>query len=524
MIERAIEHWLTNTNERGYEIPYCQVLISQGHKVMHMSSHGGTEQGKDIITLNKSNRPCAFQLKTGRIDKEVLRTLHGELTELVTMPIRFPGIPQSKHYAYFVTNGELNDIAMNDIDALNEGFKKNGYPIVQVITKGQLLQEFIEAQGKFLPTDIPDFHRFLELLLHDGKDMLPKNQIALLIESILMAEYKRPKTALPRAISSSLLLTGYALGNQYTSNNHVAIMEAWVLMASYIMGVSEKYQLPLKSYQEPLNLSMLGMKSALEMLRKESIDQNSFVEEYQLLYDGIVYRTRITMVLGFLSAAAIGRKIAGESNWVDKELDDLIEGYLPYIQICGESALPFVYMIARYCGSRIRPLLDESLVLSALDGILSANAPHAKGKGIPDPYHSMEECLRLSVGLVDEERTENHNCMSYTLPSLVEFLASRIWRQALRMRWKSISKIQFEEFIPDQPWELFRWHNNTGSVTVRFPQKKQSWSELRQVYKEIDDTKLPLGVKTFPELLPVFLCVYPHRFTLNMSRYLNSLL
>ena len=51
MIERAIENWLTKTNERNYQAAFCQVLMHKGHRVLYSSSHGPMEQGKDIITV-----------------------------------------------------------------------------------------------------------------------------------------------------------------------------------------------------------------------------------------------------------------------------------------------------------------------------------------------------------------------------------------------------------------------------------------------------------------------------------------
>ena len=33
MIERVVENWLTSTNERGYEVPFCQLLLSQGYRM-----------------------------------------------------------------------------------------------------------------------------------------------------------------------------------------------------------------------------------------------------------------------------------------------------------------------------------------------------------------------------------------------------------------------------------------------------------------------------------------------------------
>ena len=68
MIERAIENWLINTNEKNYQVPFCQVLISQGHEILDISTHGRLEFGKDIISKDKKGVIHGYQLKTGNID------------------------------------------------------------------------------------------------------------------------------------------------------------------------------------------------------------------------------------------------------------------------------------------------------------------------------------------------------------------------------------------------------------------------------------------------------------------------
>ena len=81
MIERVVENWLTNANERQYQIPFCQVLAAEGETVVYISPHGQREQGKDVITLGRGrNRvPRAYQLKAGRVTLKDWREYHGEI-------------------------------------------------------------------------------------------------------------------------------------------------------------------------------------------------------------------------------------------------------------------------------------------------------------------------------------------------------------------------------------------------------------------------------------------------------------
>jgi hypothetical protein len=68
LIDRVIENWLSSINERQYQIPFCQVLETEGERVVYISSHGPQELGKDIVTIASDGLPSAYQLKAGAID------------------------------------------------------------------------------------------------------------------------------------------------------------------------------------------------------------------------------------------------------------------------------------------------------------------------------------------------------------------------------------------------------------------------------------------------------------------------
>ena len=104
MIERAIENWLTNTTERSYQLPFCQVLLHKGHRVIDISKHGPMERGKDIVTISPDGTPCAWQLKTGKINTRTWREIKGEVMEMIELPITHPSVDKSVlHRSYLVT-------------------------------------------------------------------------------------------------------------------------------------------------------------------------------------------------------------------------------------------------------------------------------------------------------------------------------------------------------------------------------------------------------------------------------------
>ena len=180
MIERAIENWLTKTNERNYQAAYCQVLMHQGHRVLFSSSHGPMEQGKDIITLGPDGWCHAYQTKTGDIGLAEWRSIAGEIQELIELPVDYPGVDKTQiHRAYLVTNGSIKDPVRVQITDRNEDNERKNrqYAQLDVIARDSLLKSFVDAQGRFVPHELPDMRAFLELYLDDGRGMLHKDKL-----------------------------------------------------------------------------------------------------------------------------------------------------------------------------------------------------------------------------------------------------------------------------------------------------------------------------------------------------------
>ena len=156
MIERAIENWLTKTNERNYQAAFCQVLMHQGHRVLYSSSHGPMEQGKDIITVGPNGEYYAYQTKTDDVGLSEWRSIEGEVHELMELPINYPGVDKSKmHKAYLVTNGTITDpVRVQIADRNEDNLRKNRqYAQLEVICKDSLLKSFVDAQGRFVPRE-----------------------------------------------------------------------------------------------------------------------------------------------------------------------------------------------------------------------------------------------------------------------------------------------------------------------------------------------------------------------------------
>jgi hypothetical protein len=274
VIERAIENWLTRTNERNYQAALCQVLMHQGHRVLHSSVHGPMEQGKDIITIGPDGECHAYQNKTGDIGLTEWRGISGEIQELVELPVDYPGVDKSKpHRAHLVTNGSITDPVRTQINDRNEdNVRKNRrYAPLEVITRDSLLKSFVDAQGRFVPRDLPDMRAFLELYLEDGRGMLPKEKLFAVLECSSFSGKPVKKSDAMDAITSSLVIVSYLLNSFEAAGNHYAMAEGWSILASCIARYAARHALPADQWRQSLDLVMAEMEANLALLRKEAM-------------------------------------------------------------------------------------------------------------------------------------------------------------------------------------------------------------------------------------------------------------
>jgi hypothetical protein len=125
VIERVVENWLTSSNERQYQIPFCQLLAAEGETILHISTHGPMEQGKDVISRGRDGSIRAYQLKGGRLTQKDWRKYKSELDELVVYPVEHPSIRTRKlHHPFLVTNGSVADTVINSIRSANKAWSR----------------------------------------------------------------------------------------------------------------------------------------------------------------------------------------------------------------------------------------------------------------------------------------------------------------------------------------------------------------------------------------------------------------
>lgn len=520
MIERVVENWLISANERQYQIPFCQVLASEGETVIYISPHGALEQGKDVITIGTDKVPRAYQLKAGKITLRVWQDNKGEVEELVTLPISHPSVRSRRpHQAYLVTNGPIADTVLNRIQAANTVWRRYNSKPLRPIAGSELVARFVRAHGSFLPRETKDFSSFLELIVEGGRGPLNKKRFSSFLESIL--PISASESVLPRdvgrAVSSAALLTSYVLQGYERAGNHWAVFEGWIVVASTILGTACRHGTARKWWEESFELCELAAVRALESLCDECETNRTRFTQGDPFSDGDFYPLRITILAGTLSSLNLYHRLKCEGSRSRRFVQDFVTGYMKHVQVWGESAAPYLTMIALELEQHGAHSSSEGLIGQLVATILALNG--SKGRGLPNPYYEPEDALRLLSGM-DPNNPEIFTGHSYSLEALVEFLARRWRRRMLEHFWEKITRLQFTWFQPESAAEWFRWRAESGSLDQRMPNAPQSWADLLYA-AENGPASVPEWLSARPAFAVFFCLVFPQRFGVAVLRLID---
>jgi hypothetical protein len=518
MLEKVIENWLTNTDERGYQAPFCQLLTLKGHKVVHVATHGPFEQGKDIITIDSQGKPCAFQLKVGDISLDRWRQIRPEVDELLDIPISHPSISKSvPHESYFITTGNFSDPVRREIDDRNEQLKRDKKPVLHTCVKGELLQEFLGASTEFLPREITDIQSFLNLYTRNGTYPLPKKEFTDFLSIISPPNQEYTKNSLVRAAASNLVFSAYVLSPYERARNHWALSEEWVTNAAYLMALAEKHG-AYGELKPSIDLAIGSAERSLADLQEESLKSPDLIQNG--LWDGMFYPFRATILCGYLSAYRLYLLLMGREDWRDDRVGSFYELYKNDLRLFGEGAIPcflslFLYLLKTGNEEGARKILTD-----IIRGLVYAN--QKQKTGLINPYYEPETVIRHHMGLLDEPITESFPNRSYSLGSLIALAAKHGLRELLAQQWRPISHIETSEFNPGSPWETFLYRAEHGRIESRFPNQTQSWAKLVEEARQITADEVPTGFSKYPQFALLLLLVFPHRLRPDFAKFLDA--
>jgi hypothetical protein len=525
-LEKAIENWLTKTNEIGYQLPFCQALLGEGFSICHISKHNAFEQGKDIIALDSYGDAHVFQLKKGNITSAKWRNeVKAEIEELIDLTIVHPSVNKNrKHTSYLVTNGYLEDTVRLTIDNLNAGKWKDN-PL-RVIVGGELLQKFLKVSRDFVPQEISDYRSFLDQYFADGRELVNESRFSKFIVEVLQLGNTnlRPEER-KRNIAAAILYTSYVIGPFKAEQNYVSIMQTLGLLAAHILALAERYNLDERYWKSSFDLVWAEIKNNGTALEQQ-IDAGGLVDMVNSWWDGEVGPFRRHIAVSYLFAFKLAQIIEGDPDGQTINADRFFAKLRGALNVWGETSFIAYILLFEYVKKSRPQDGDENiqLLIGALLGIIMGNGRKSVGV-LPSPYYTATTILKARFNQLDAPIEETFRCRSSLIKPIIDLLTRQDRRAELEQLWREITYLSQERFVPQENWQNYLWRcaEGEGKTYSEFPNQTQSWEELVKDAAKVDDDLIPPALQGHPYFLPLFLLVYPHRANANFVKFLDVL-
>jgi len=522
MLERVVERWLIEANERSLEGPFAQLLASEGHHVIHLSRHGPFEQGKDLLTVSPSGTPCAFQLKAPG-NRLTLRQWEGflpQINRLVEVPIVHPSLDSAApREVFLVVNGDLDEEVREEISRRNEDWLRRGHPTLGIVVRGQILSRLLALHTPFWPQRLSTERDLLQLYLADGTAPIKKRALSAFLHSVA-GDGPLTNAQARRALSNTALLTAYACSPHERASNHVAVHEGWLTYFGFLAALVERLDLSEDIYDQQLALCLDACLHCLDLLAEELATRSSLVEGNALV-DTPFYGPRVTWLMALLAARELVLRHLDPAHATEAFIEGSISQTLPRLSLWGEAAIPQFLAIAWFLDSAAHAEGSASIIIRTLATVVAANAgPTAEG--LADPYHDIPDVLGHRLGTQGDLEWEAFAHRSFSMKLLVHLAARRNCRPQLSQLWREISQISFTEFTPQTPYDFALPNTERGVTDISFPSTPQSWQQLVAEAVDAGAPVLPRVFHSRPGWLLLYLIAFPHRLTSAVARFLDD--
>jgi hypothetical protein len=514
VIEKLVENWWINSNERTFQFHFAALCHLRGERVLHLTRHCSSELGKDLITISRDKSINLYQLKTCK-KRLGIRSWQNEISnqigDLVFNECSHPSVPeQATQRPYLVINGDLEEEVQAAINERNRTFQRQCGRKLHVIVKGELIRESVDYLQSFWPTDPESSTILLKICLRDGNEPFDRLLFSKLLEKTFSS--CKSRVTAERSITFLPLLTSLATQNDLKVGNSFAVAEAWIMCLSYILAIHAKYKSTLKTAKETIELVDEVLLLQASRLAKDVIDNPELMIDY---YDAStnILNVRKTMVLGMLSAFTLSEKVPTE---VHEALDKLEAATSPLAEMWGEGAIPYFLATFFSLAKRFSDRRSERYLAETTRALLSNLNDASASKSFTNVFASPELALKLrflSHLATFEESRMTCKSSSYWLASLVDLLVICDERNELKPMWDIIPTIERVEFRTVHPSDDFRYLNENGTTLYESFPNRQSWAELQTEVRNRSSTVGQLTAPLKPHLALLFLSVFPQRVT-----------
>ena len=452
-----------------------------------------------------------------------------ELRLLVMLPGWHAAVKNKRLKPHLVTTGTLNNTAHHRLRQFNEGLKQDGYPAIELIDNHVLSKWFRDAFGAFLPLELANSRRLLECYLSDGREPLDKLRFHALLTDF-PAFMAREKGKMRRYVSGLPILAAYAMASATGEQNHLAETEAWVLTAAQIRKVAESHSLNESHWHSSYVLCRDAAVARLSTLFDEAITDNKLIAGTIFGDGGLIWRSRVTILMGCLAAFRLVDSLLGNSDDCrDQRAVRFILDHRKYLFVWGESAASCVWMI--YWFMRGRPGFSswaENLLLQYIMAACHANSAK-DGMGLAPPHEGVDACLRRLYSAEKANRFpfSTFRGITYTVRPMIFELARTLRRQGLAAVWPVVSDVAHAQMLHHSREDRLDFHVAEGTQHAAYFDRPTRWGELRdQARREVAEAPatLPTSLADDPAFGVLFALVHPHRLDSHFTAALGSMI
>lgn len=523
---RAIEHWLDSANELTYQPLFCFWLTTQNFQVKYAIKNTQFEEGKDVVAVAPDGKVHAYQLKGKDINLNRWRTeVLPEIVALRDTPVKHPEVKLNlNHISYLVVNGNIEDSARIEINDYNSSKWKDN-PL-HIITRGDLLKHFQELSFGILPDTVEDYKKLIDFIFEDGFGLPDLDNVSAFLYQILKLKRRHVnKSQCQRDIASAILYANMIVGNYRKVHNYASVVQVMTMLAGSILHMAEAFKLEDKYWKASFVIVWNDILDNAKALEKEVI-QDGFEKNSNSPFDADLFSFRKHAALSIIWPLKLSEQILNDVNWSNIFDNNIIDRYKGTCHIWSEASLMHAIFYASLL--RLWPEKSNEAKLHihwSISMLLELNGRNTKqSPGLPTPYYSLTLVLNKRLGFDSKPYEDNFKYRTSYLGLLIDFLVRLGDQEFLQKNWREISFMRLEEFIPDNISDYLLWRAKEGvNKTTIFPNQKK-WSELVSEANSHKGDSIPSVLRRFPEFVPFFISVFPHRLNRAiMGLLLNSM-
>lgn len=522
-LQRAIEYWLDTANELTYQPLFCELLLSKRYVVKYAIKNTHFEQGKDVVAVNPEGKACGFQLKGGSINLRRWRDeVKPEIEALVECAIQHPDIDKTDgHLSYLVTNGEIEDNVRVEIIALNEGKWKNT-PLIYW-SRGDLLSGFQGLAHGIMPKDAHAYKQLCDLIFVDGRGLPDIGKINSFLYDILAINEDANREQRRRDIAAGMLYSSMIIGSYRAAKNHGSCCRVLIAFITLVFHLVDKFLLDDSYWLESYKLMSADLFRTVELLEQEITTVGfSDLDNDPMAKELIPFRkhSTLSLIYAFKLTQYLNEDVAWETM-----IDPLTcSNYKGGLVIWGEASfIPNIFAALIFKNNSLYKDAAVTIIQNMVVKLIENNGRNSKTEtGLLSPYYDIDFFVKSRYALVNELPQTKFHKSSYYLKFLVEILVRFNQREFIAKWWLELSFFHFYEFVPKEQVEFYLYNSEEGENRTYLLKSEQSWAELATQASKCSGDNLPKTMKRFPQFLPMFMTIYPHRVTSDVIGFLFS--